>query len=130
MTETSSTAVTHGVRVTVRSQYVEAQSYPSANRYVFAYTVLIKNESKRVVRLETRHWIVTHGDGRVEEVRGAGVIGEQPTLEPGQGFQYTSGCLLRTPRGTMRGTYGMVANGEPFDVEVATFALEVPFSLN
>jgi len=126
-----SEAITKGVRVTVESHYIPEQSHPMTQRYVFAYTVRIANEGELVVQLRTRHWVVTHGDGHVEEVRGPGVVGEQPRLPPGHGFQYTSGCVLRTPRGTMHGTYQMeVEKGDDFDVEIAEFALEMPYSLN
>jgi ApaG protein len=126
-----SEAVTKGVRVTVESQYLPEQSHPMSQRYVFAYTVRIANEGDQIVQLRSRHWVITHGDGHVEEVRGPGVVGEQPRLPPGHGFQYTSGCVLTTPRGTMHGSYQMEPeSGEEFDVEIAEFALEMPFSLN
>ncbi len=126
-----SEAITNGVRVTVESQYVPEQSNPMAQRYVFAYTVRIANEGEDIVQLRTRHWVVKHGDGHVEEVRGPGVVGEQPRLPPGHGFQYTSGCILRTPRGSMHGSYQMEREtGDGFDAEIAEFALEMPYSLN
>jgi ApaG protein len=128
---TTSTAVTRGIKVAVESQYVPQHSSPAAKRYAFAYRVRITNESSQTVQLRTRHWVITHGDGTVEEVRGAGVVGEQPSLRPGQTFEYTSGCMLPTPRGTMHGSYRFdVEAGEPFDAEIARFALELPFSLN
>jgi ApaG protein len=130
-TRTRSSAVTNGIRVEVQSQFLPQQSYPAGQRFVFAYRVRIINEGKRAVQLVTRHWIVTHADGHVEEVHGAGVVGEQPTLQPGQGFEYTSGCILRTPRGTMQGTYRIVdESGESFDAAIGRFLLEMPFSLN
>lgn len=102
-------------------------SNPTANHYVFAYTVMIANLGSRPAKLETRHWIVTNGHGRIEEVRGPGVVGETPRLSPGQSFQYTSGCALETARGTMHGSYQMVRDdGERFDVEIAPFVLTVP----
>src|SRR5678816_880504 len=129
---TPSVAVTHGIRVSVESQYVADQSSPRARRYVFAYTVKIENEGSEPARLRSRHWIITDGDGRVEEVRGPGVIGQQPFLRPGEHFEYTSGCVLQTPRGQMRGTYQMVRakndgdEGETFDATIAPFDLMLP----
>ncbi len=127
-----STATTRGVRVTVRSAYLKDQSSPRARRYRFAYTIRIENESRETVKLESRHWVITHGDGRVEEVRGAGVVGAQPVLVPGQGFEYTSGCELGTPSGTMRGSYQMLvpSTGERFDAAIALFDLRLPHTLN
>ncbi len=104
-----SEAVTQGVRVSVKSSYIADQSAPRQQRYVFAYTVRITNEGKRPVQLVSRHWVITHGSGRVEEVRGPGVVGAQPRLEPGQHFEYTSGCVLSTPHGAMHGSYEMRA---------------------
>jgi ApaG protein len=128
---TTSTAVTEGIRVTVTSRYLPEQSVPLSHRYVWAYTVRITNEGRSSARLVSRHWIITDACGKVEEVRGPGVVGEQPRLEPGQTFQYTSGCMLTTSRGTMRGTYQMVRDdGSCFDAEIAPFALELPVSLN
>ncbi len=126
-----SVAMTNGVRVEVSSQYVEAQSLPP-HRYVFAYQVTIQNDSERAVQLQTRHWVITHGDGEVEEVRGPGVVGQQPLLQPGQRFRYQSGAILRTPRGQMEGAYQLVVadTQEPFDAVIAPFALEAPYSLN
>ncbi len=126
-----SIALTDGIRVQVRSFYVPEQSSPRAKRYVFAYTVRITNEGRLTAQLRTRHWIITDGDGRVEEVRGDGVVGAQPRLEPGQHFEYTSGCVLRTPRGRMHGTYRMHRDdGQVFDAEIAPFELQLPTSLN
>jgi len=128
---TDSETVTNGLRVTVTSEYLPEESTPSIQRYVFIYTVRIANEGTEVVQLRTRHWVITHGDGAVEEVRGPGVVGEEPRLPPGHGFQYTSGCVLRTPRGTMHGSYQMeTEGGAMFDAEIASFALEMPYSLN
>ena len=130
-TQFQSEAVTRGVRVTVESEFLPEHSHPMSERFVFAYTVRIANEGDEVVQLRTRHWVITHSDGHIEEVRGPGVVGETPRLPPGHGFQYTSGCVLRTPRGTMRGTYQMEAeNGDEFDAQIAEFALEMPHSLN
>src|SRR5262249_14207041 len=102
-----SNAITEGIRVTVTSQYIAAQSSPSARRYVFSYTVRISNEGAQAAQLRTRHWIITDANGKVEEVRGPGVVGQQPLLRPGEHFEYTSGCVLETPRGSMHGTYQM-----------------------
>jgi ApaG protein len=126
-----SNAVTQGIRVTVKSVYVPEQSAPLAHRYVFAYTVRISNEGELPAQLRTRHWVITDSEGRTEEVRGPGVVGNQPLLRPGDHFEYTSGCVLRTPRGEMRGTYQMYRDsGEMFDATIAPFSLELPHSLN
>jgi len=127
-----STAITNGIRVYVTTVYVPSQSMPSARRYVFAYTVRISNEGSETAQLRTRHWIITDGNGKVEEVRGPGVVGKQPTLRPGEHFEYTSGCVLETPRGTMRGTYQMYPErgGPAFDAEIGQFTLAMPYSLN
>lgn len=113
------------------SEFLPEHSHPPVQRYVFAYTVRVTNESQRQVQLLTRHWVITHGDGHVEEVRGPGVVGKQPMLRPGESFEYTSGCVLRTPRGTMHGSYQMVEDGgRELDVEIGRFLLEMPYSLN
>ena len=126
-----SVAVTHGIRISVTPQYVAEQSSPRARRYVFAYTVRIENEGTEPAQLRSRHWIITDGDGRVEEVRGPGVVGQQPLLRPGEHFEYTSGCVLQTPRGQMRCTYQMVRDGgATFDATIAPFDLLLPYSLN
>jgi ApaG protein len=126
-----SNAITDGIRVRVRSQYVSEQSAPRSQRYVFAYTVRISNEGTQPAQLQTRHWIITDGDGKVEEVRGPGVVGQTPHLRPGEHFEYTSGCVLQTPRGEMHGTYQMVRpDGAMFDAEIAPFVLTLPHSLN
>ena len=126
-----SAAVTEGIRITVRSEYLPAQSAPTAKRYVFAYTVRIENTGGEPAQLRTRHWIITDGVGKVEEVRGPGVVGQQPTLRPGEHFEYTSGCVLETPRGSMRGSYQMRRpTGAEFDALIAPFELALPYSLN
>jgi ApaG protein len=126
-----SSAISNGIRVTVSTVYVPSQSSPTAHRYVFAYTIRIANEGAGTVQLKSRHWIISHNSGKVEEVRGPGVVGQQPTLKPGEHFEYTSGCVLETPRGTMRGTYQMQRpDGSMFDAEIATFQLAMPHSLN
>ena len=126
-----SVAVTEGIRINVTTQYVPQQSLPQAKRYVFAYTVKIANVGPQMAQLRSRHWIITDGNGKVEEVRGPGVVGQQPTLRPGEHFEYTSGCVLETPRGTMHGTYQMRrGDGSEFDAVIAPFDLALPFSLN
>src|SRR6478735_8810302 len=126
-----STAITNGIRVTVSTVYVPSQSAPTAHRYVFAYTIRIANEGTTTAQLKSRHWIITHGNGKEEEVRGPGVVGQQPVLKPGEHFEYTSGCVLETPRGAMRGTYQMHSpDGRRFDAVIAPFALALPYSLN
>jgi ApaG protein len=128
---TSSSAETNGVLVEVQSFYLEDQSQPANRRFVFAYQITITNNGREVVQLETRHWIITDGLGEVEEVKGPGVVGEQPVLSPGESFRYTSGAVLPTERGTMHGTYQMHrADGAQFDAEIAPFLLERPYSLN
>lgn len=126
-----SNAVTEGIRVSVRSQYVADQSVPTAQRYVFAYTVRIANEGAEPAQLRTRHWIITDAAGKVEEVRGPGVVGQTPYLRPGEHFEYTSGCVLQTARGEMRGSYQMHRpDGRMFDATIAPFVLALPHSLN
>ncbi|HEY4176836.1 MAG TPA: Co2+/Mg2+ efflux protein ApaG [Kofleriaceae bacterium] len=127
MAEPESSIITDGIRVRVVSHYLADQSSPRDDRYVFAYTITISNESGKTAQLRTRHWIITDGRGSVEEVRGDGVVGEQPRLSPGQSFQYTSGCVLKTPIGTMQGTYRMWHDdGSYFDAQIATFSLAAP----
>jgi ApaG protein len=126
----SSEAVTRGIRVVVRSRYLPERSRPEQSHWFFAYTIRIENESDRRVQLVSRHWIITDAHERVEEVRGPGVVGQQPILEPGQSFEYTSGCPLETPFGSMRGTYQMASGDDLFDVEIAPFALSEPLSVN
>jgi ApaG protein len=129
--ETKSNAVTEGVRINVESVYVVDQSAPKAKRYVFAYTVRVSNEGSGTVQLRSRHWIITDGTGKVEEVRGPGVVGKQPVLRPGEAFEYTSGCVLPTSRGEMRGSYAMERDGgESFEASIAPFTLGLPYSLN
>ena len=122
------TAVTRGVRVTVRTFYLVDQSDPEEGRYVWAYRVRIGNEGRESVQLLKRTWHITDALGRTQHVHGDGVVGEQPALEPGEVFEYTSGTPLATPSGFMRGLYHMVttASGEPFDVEIPAFSLDSP----
>jgi len=125
------TAVTAGIRVSVQSQYLTERSAPADGQYAFAYKVRISNEGVEVAQLRSRHWIITDGDGKVQEVRGDGVVGAQPRLEPGQAFEYTSWCMIATPHGSMQGSYQMVrADGEHFDAVVPPFTLALPYSLN
>jgi ApaG protein len=126
-----SDATTRGVRVQVRSAYLPERSSPVDGRYFFTYRVRISNEGEETVQLVSRHWIITDADGRTEEVRGPGVVGEQPVLAPGEAFEYTSFCPLPSPIGSMHGTYQMVTTGgSAFDAEIAAFSLAVPHALN
>jgi ApaG protein len=130
-TNETSTATTEGIRVSVKSQYLADQSVPQSKRYVFAYTVTISNEGAEPAQLRTRHWVITDGTGKVEEVKGPGVVGQTPYLRPGEQFEYTSGCILQTARGQMHGTYQMVRpDGRMFDAVIAPFLLALPHSLN
>jgi len=127
----TSEAVTNNVRVEVRSTYAPEHSQPFQGEWFFHYTVRISNEGENTVQLLSRHWVVTEVTGRVEEFKGSGVVGEQPVLHPGESFQYTSGCPLKTSSGVMRGTYQMVTeDGEHFDVEIAPFALHEPYTVH
>jgi ApaG protein len=118
---------THKIRVDVDTSYLEDQSDPKERRYVFSYTITIRNEGKVPARLLTRHWIITDSNGKVQEVRGEGVVGEQPYLKPGQGFRYSSGAVLETPVGAMQGSYQMVADdGAQFDAPIPAFRLAMP----
>ena len=117
----------HKIRVDVDTSYLEDQSDPKERRYVFSYTITIRNEGSVPARLLTRHWIITDSNGKVQEVRGDGVVGEQPYLKPGQGFRYSSGAVLETPVGAMEGSDQMVADdGEQFDAPIAAFRLAMP----
>ncbi|MEO8064838.1 MAG: Co2+/Mg2+ efflux protein ApaG [Pseudomonadota bacterium] len=117
----------HKIRVDVDTSYLEDQSDPKERRYVFSYTITIRNEGSVPARLLTRHWIITDSNGKVQEVRGEGVVGEQPYLKPGQGFRYSSGAVLETPVGAMQGSYQMVADdGEQFDAPISPFRLAMP----
>ena len=125
----TSEAVTEGIRVLVTSQFTHAD--PQQQRWLFSYTVRISNESPDTVQLVSRHWIITNGSNDVEEVKGPGVVGHKPTLAPGQSFEYSSGCPLTTPFGSMRGTYQMVRrDGDGFDAEIAEFALTEPYTVH
>ena len=122
-----SVAVTRGIRVSVETKYLPEQSDPPSGRYVFAYTVTITNEGRETVQLKTRHWIITDATGKKQEVKGPGVVGEQPVLAPGERFEYTSGVPLPTSSGFMAGRYQMVSeSGEQFEIDVPTFSLDAP----
>lgn len=118
---------THGITVTVRPLYLDDQSAPGENRYVWAYFIRIENGSQRTVQLRSRYWHITDANGRVQEVRGPGVVGEQPVLRPGESYEYNSGTPLSTPSGIMRGAYQMeAAGGERFEIRVPAFSLDSP----
>jgi ApaG protein len=126
-----SAAVTRGIRVEVESRFVRERSDPTRNQWLFAYDVFIRNESDRPVQLVSRHWVITDANGAVEQVRGEGVVGEQPLLLPGQHHRYTSFCPLRTSFGMMHGSYQMIGpGGERFDAEIAPFALGEPRAIH
>ncbi len=126
-----SDTTTNGIRVQVKSIFLPEHSDPQQKLYRFAYHITITNVGRETAQLISRHWIITDADGDVEEVRGPGVVGEQPVLEPGATFQYTSYCPLRTNVGTMHGSYQMVrASGETFEAQIAPFTLAVPNALN
>ena len=115
------------IEVDVETRYIEDQSNPEQNYYVFAYTITIQNKGNQSAQLLTRHWVITDADGTVQAVRGAGVVGAQPRLAPGEDFQYTSAALIETPVGTMVGSYQMVADdGVSFDAEIPLFRLSIP----
>jgi ApaG protein len=124
-------APTHRIRVDVKTQYVEDQSNPGEGRFVFSYTITIRNEGSRAAKLLGRHWLITDANGKVQEVIGEGVVGEQPHLQPGQGFRYSSGAILETPVGAMQGQYRMLDDdGEQFDAPIAPFTLAMPGMLH
>jgi ApaG protein len=126
-----SEARTRGVLVQVESSYLPERSQPMQARWFFAYRIRISNQGEQVVQLISRHWIITDANGRVEEVVGPGVVGEQPVLGPGESFEYTSFCPLGTPFGTMRGSYQMTTeDGESFDADIAPFELSQPLPTN
>jgi ApaG protein len=121
----------YNTRIDVETQYIPEQSDPEQQRYVFSYTITISNLGDIAAKLLTRHWIITNADGKQEEVKGKGVVGEQPHLQPGDGFQYTSGTILETPVGSMHGSYQMLADdGERFDAIITPFTLSMPNTLH
>lgn len=122
------TATTEGISVQVQPQFLEDQSKPDEGYYVWAYTIRIENNGRQTVQLVNRNWKITDARGQVEEVHGPGVVGKQPVLQPGESFDYTSGCPLRTPSGFMVGTYEMRREtGETFLIEIPAFSLDSPF---
>lgn len=130
-TSSSSEATTRGIRVRVNARFDPERSSPREGRWFFLYTITITNVGDETVQLVSRHWIITDADGDVDEVRGPGVVGNQPVLSPGQSFEYTSGCPLPTPFGTMHGTYQMVTTGgEHFDADISPFSLHEPYAVN
>ena len=127
----SSTATTRGIRVSVDARFSAEHSAPERQHWFFLYTIRIENTGDLTVQLQTRHWIITDGDGRVEEVRGPGVVGEQPVLMPGESFEYTSGCPLSTSFGVMEGSYQMVSeSGDLFEAKIAPFTLSEPYTVH
>ncbi len=127
----ASEAVTRGIRISVETQYDPTRSSPQQSQWFFLYTIRITNEGSVTAQLMTRHWIITDATGHVEEVKGPGVVGEQPVLAQGQSFEYTSGCPLTTPFGSMRGSYQMTTtDGEQFDAEIAEFILREPHAMH
>src|SRR5262245_49510894 len=131
MGSSTSEAVTQGIRVSAECRYAPEYSQPRRNQWFFLYTIQIANEGDEQVQLLSRHWVIRDATGRVEEVRGPGVVGETPVLEPGEAFEYTSGCPLGTPIGSMEGRYEMVtAKGARFWAEVARFSLREPGAIH
>ena len=126
-----SEALTRGIRVKVESEFIPERSDPQNEEFFFAYHVTIENRGNEPVRLLSRHWVITDGMGKEQEVRGPGVVGKQPRLAPGETFQYSSACPLTTQIGSMYGSYQMVTDGgETFDAEIAPFTLAIPGALN
>lgn len=126
-----SKAVTKGIRIEVESEYIPEQSDPQNQYYFFSYHISISNEGTQTAQLISRHWIITDGDGKIEEVEGPGVVGEQPVLEPGDSFEYSSFCPIKTPMGTMKGTYQMkLSSGDTFEAEIAEFSLKTEYTLH
>ncbi len=121
----------HAIQVIVTTRFLEDQSIPEDDRYVFAYTIRVANLGEVAAQLVSRHWVITDANGKVQEVRGDGVVGEQPWLQPGEHFEYTSGTVLETPLGTMRGSYQMLADdGTRFDAMIDPFTLSIPRTLH
>jgi ApaG protein len=131
LNETIPEAITQGIRIRVQPEYCPVRSRPHHGLWFFLYTVTISNEGPETVQLRSRHWIIQDNEGHREEVKGPGVVGEQPTLKPGESFEYTSGCPLRAPEGSMVGTYQMtILKGESFDAEIPRFELIGPYTVN
>lgn len=126
-----SETITRGIRVTVFPEFLPKHSNPRGGLWMFAYHIRIENSGPEPVQLLSRHWVITDANGRAEEVRGPGVVGEQPHISPGESYQYSSGCPLATPMGTMHGSYQMVTRrGETFDAEISPFTLAEPYAEN
>jgi ApaG protein len=124
-------AIDYNVTVDVETNYISDQSDPDNQRYVFAYTITIRNEGTIGAKLISRHWVITDANNKVQEVEGEGVVGEQPHLQPGEGFRYTSGTVIETPVGSMQGEYYMEADdGESFEAPIAPFTLSIPHAVN
>ena len=127
----STSSNNYGINVGVKTEFLAEQSDPSRNRYVFAYRITITNSGQQGAQLMSRKWIITDGDGKIQEVSGEGIVGQQPIIEPGQQHQYTSGTVLETKVGSMRGSYGMVASdGHEFIASIPTFTLSYPNALH
>ena len=121
----------YDIEVSVEAAYLPEQSEPADERYVFSYTITLINRGAMTAQLKSRHWIITDADNKVEEVKGDGVVGEQPIMKPGEGFRYTSGAVIETPVGTMQGSYQMVAaDGQQFDATIPEFVLSAPRTLH
>ena len=121
----------HNIQIAVETAYIEEQSVPEQNRYVFAYTITIRNTGIIAAKLMRRHWLITDSNNKIQEVKGEGVIGEQPYLLPGQSFTYTSGAILETPVGCMQGSYELIADdGVVFDTHIPVFRLSIPITLH
>lgn len=122
---------THNINILVETYYIEAESNPDVNRFVFAYTITIENKGSLAAKLLTRHWIITDANNQTHEVKGKGVIGEQPHLKPTESFKYTSGTMIETPVGSMQGNFQMITDdGELFEAEILPFSLAIPSILN
>lgn len=123
--------IPYSIAIAVRTRYLAEQSQPAQQRFVFSYTITLRNAGALPARLLSRHWVITDADGKIEEVRGEGVVGEQPWLRPGEGYEYTSGAVLTTSVGTMTGSYQMLADdGTRFDAPIPSFVLSVPRTLH
>ena len=121
----------HDINIDVQTSYISSSSEPEAARYVFAYSITIKNEGTIEAQLLSRHWVITDANGKVQEVRGEGVVGEQPHIEPDQSFQYTSGSVIETSVGAMQGSFQFIdSNGDTFDVTIKPFSLSIPRTLH
>ena len=125
------TSPQYRIMVQIETMYIKEQSAPEENRYVFAYTITITNKGTVPAQLVSRHWIITDANNKIQEVRGEGVVGEQPYLEPGDSFRYTSAAMIETPVGCMQGTYQMIADdGFEFDADIPVFNLSTPHTLH